>query len=104
MIVSNLVKFKKSLREAGLIETALRTLHWFKIISVLHSFDFTLKELSIRDGVLILNSFDEIDAPKVSQINGLHISMREIKEIVHGHLEASSKQAGGKETFTEYHS
>ncbi|OGW86080.1 MAG: hypothetical protein A3C35_08585 [Omnitrophica bacterium RIFCSPHIGHO2_02_FULL_46_11] len=80
MIVSNLVKFKKSLREAGLIETALRTLHWFKIISVLHSFDFTLKELSIRDGVLILNSFDEIDAPKVSQINGLHISMREIKE------------------------
>ena len=73
-------KFWSSAKTVGIAETFLRVLHRFRIISVLHSFDFALKELGVRDGILIMNSFDESTETKVCEINDLRITLREIKE------------------------
>ena len=73
-------KVYQSIRSGGISLTALKILHRLRIISVLHTFNFTLKDLGVRDGVLILNSLDEIGGPKVCQLNDFIVTLREIEE------------------------
>src|SRR3989338_2706216 len=94
-------KLSRYIREYGFVETFFRLFHRLRIISVLHSFNFTLKELEVRDGVLILNSLDELNGPKVCQINGFVVTLREIKEEELENLDFAKKMFP-IETFREH--
>lgn len=80
ILLDSISKTFRSLRQDGILLTGLRILHRLRIVSVLHSFNFTFKELVVRDGVLILNSLDEAAGAKICQMNGFRITLREIKE------------------------
>lgn len=93
--------FFQYLREFGFWETFFRSLHRLRIISAVHSFIFTLKEIRVRDGVLILNSLDEAEGSKVCQINGFQVILREIKEEELENL-SFAKEMYSIETFCEH--
>ena len=91
---SSFGRFCRRAFDYGFVDTFFHLLHRLRIISVLHSFNLTVKELGVRDGVLFLNSLDDVAGSKVCEMNGLLITLREIEE---GELESLNF---GKEMFS----